>query len=101
MVCPCVIVRKVRGYLLLLLLLLRCAEIRLPANNHGTWSDPGLVHPAPLADPPGSPRPSLMPQVGFFHLFADNVDYVFIDHGCYRSKGKDIYSGNREDLLFR
>lgn len=43
-----------------------------------------------------------MPQVGYYHLYKDGVDYVFIDHPCYHNAGKNIYtSGSRLDLGFR
>ncbi|KAK9816454.1 hypothetical protein WJX72_000502 [[Myrmecia] bisecta] len=40
-------------------------------------------------------------EIGYFHGFIDGVDYVFIDHGCYRGRGQDIYGGNRMDIFFR
>ncbi|GFH26876.1 starch synthase, chloroplastic/amyloplastic [Haematococcus lacustris] len=40
-------------------------------------------------------------EVGFFHAYRDGVDYVFVDHACFNTRGKDIYGGSREELLFR
>lgn len=40
-------------------------------------------------------------QVGYFHGFIDGVDHVFIDHNCYHNLGSDIYSGDRQQILFR
>lgn len=40
-------------------------------------------------------------EVGYFHAFRDGVDYVFIDHGVFTSKGKDIYGGDRSEIQFR
>lgn len=40
-------------------------------------------------------------QVGFFHSYRDGVDYVFVDHPCFHSRGKDIYAGDRLEILFR
>jgi len=41
-------------------------------------------------------------EVGYYHLYKDGVDYVFIDHPCYHNAGKNIYtSGSRLDLGFR
>lgn len=39
--------------------------------------------------------------MGYFHSFKDGVDYVFVDHSCYHSRGKDIYGGDRQDIMFR
>lgn len=39
--------------------------------------------------------------MGFFHSYKDGVDYVFVDHPCFTTKGKDIYSGERLEILFR
>jgi hypothetical protein len=40
-------------------------------------------------------------EVGYFHAYVDGVDYVFVDHPCFHSRGKDIYGGSRLDALFR
>lgn len=39
--------------------------------------------------------------VGFFHAYVDGVDYVFVDHPCFNTRGADLYGGTREDLMFR
>ncbi len=44
------------------------------------------------------PSPS---QVGYFHKYQDGVDYVFVDHSCYHSLGKDIYGGDRQQIQYR
>lgn len=31
----------------------------------------------------------------------DGVDYVFVDHACFNTRGADLYGGTREDLMFR
>jgi len=40
-------------------------------------------------------------EVGFFHAYVDGVDYVFVDHACFNTRGNDLYGGTREDLMFR
>ncbi len=40
-------------------------------------------------------------QVGYFHAFVDGVDYVFVDHPCFHGRGKNIYGGERQEILFR
>lgn len=40
-------------------------------------------------------------EVGFFHCFRDGVDFIFVDHSCFRAWGHDIYGGSRMDILFR
>ncbi len=41
-----------------------------------------------------------MQEISYYHAYIDGVDFVFIDHPCYRV-GKDIYGGGREALMFR
>ncbi len=43
----------------------------------------------------------LLPQVGFYHAYEDGVDYVFVDHSSFNTRGADIYGGGRNDLMFR
>ncbi len=45
--------------------------------------------------------PPARPQVGFFHAYVDGVDYVFVDHPCFNTRGADIYGGDRSELMFR
>ncbi|KAG2499843.1 hypothetical protein HYH03_002134 [Edaphochlamys debaryana] len=40
-------------------------------------------------------------EVGYYHQFVDGVDYVFVDHPAFLSRGKDIYGGDRNEILFR
>lgn len=41
-------------------------------------------------------------EVGYFHCYIDNVDFVFIDHPCYLGKdGSEIYGGSAMDGAFR
>ncbi|KAK3275134.1 hypothetical protein CYMTET_16722 [Cymbomonas tetramitiformis] len=40
-------------------------------------------------------------EVGYFHAFIDNVDYVFVDHSCFHAVADSIYSGDRQSLNFR
>eukprot|EP00798_Chlamydomonas_sp_ICE-L_P002721 gene2721-12594_t len=40
-------------------------------------------------------------EVGYFHAFIDEVDYIFIDHPSFHGREKNIYSGSRSDLQFR
>lgn len=40
-------------------------------------------------------------EVGFFHLYRDGVDYVFIDHSSFHSWGHEIYGGSRQEVTFR
>jgi starch synthase len=40
-------------------------------------------------------------EVGYFHAYVDGVDYVFVDHACFNTRGNDLYGGTRMDLLFR
>ncbi|KXZ56723.1 hypothetical protein GPECTOR_1g651 [Gonium pectorale] len=40
-------------------------------------------------------------EVGYFHAFVDGVDYVFVDHPSFHSQGKNIYGGERAEILFR
>jgi hypothetical protein len=40
-------------------------------------------------------------QVAYWHADVDGVDYVFVDHNCFKMNGGDLYSGSRQDLLFR
>ena len=51
------------------------------------------------------PHPTILPpthaQVGFFHAYKDGVDYVFVDHPCFNTRGQDLYGGSRMDILFR
>jgi len=40
-------------------------------------------------------------EIGYFHLYRDGVDYVFIDHGAYHHVRDGIYAGDRSDAMFR
>jgi len=40
-------------------------------------------------------------EVGFFHAYRNGVDYVFVDHTCFNTRGSDIYGGSQSELLFR
>lgn len=40
-------------------------------------------------------------DVSYFHEYRNGVDFVFIDHPCYRNRGNDLYSGSRLDVAFR
>ncbi|GLC38947.1 Sucrose synthase [Pleodorina starrii] len=40
-------------------------------------------------------------EVGYFHAFVDGVDYIFVDHPAFHSRGKNIYGGERGEILFR
>ncbi len=40
-------------------------------------------------------------QVGYFHAFVDGVDYVFVDHPAFFKLGKNIYGGERGEIMFR
>lgn len=41
-------------------------------------------------------------EVGYFHCYKDNVDFVFVDHASFHGrKGGDIYKGERLELGFR
>ncbi|PNW85413.1 hypothetical protein CHLRE_03g185250v5 [Chlamydomonas reinhardtii] len=40
-------------------------------------------------------------EVGYFHAFVDGVDYVFVDHPTFHGRGKNIYGGERQEILFR
>eukprot|EP00967_Tisochrysis_lutea_P078978 scaffold107863_cov19-Tisochrysis_lutea.AAC.1 len=39
--------------------------------------------------------------VCYWHAEVDGVDYVFVEHSCFRVDGGNLYSGSRQDLLFR
>lgn len=40
-------------------------------------------------------------QVGYFHMFKNGVDTVFIDHPCFHAVKNDIYAGERGEANFR
>jgi len=40
-------------------------------------------------------------EVCYWHAEVDGVDYVFVEHSCFRVDGGNLYSGSRQDLLFR
>lgn len=40
-------------------------------------------------------------QVGYFHMYKDGVDYVFVEHGTFHGKNNAPYSGSRLDIAFR
>lgn len=40
-------------------------------------------------------------EVGYFHEHRDGVDYVLVDHSCYRNRGKELYGGSRFENEFR
>ncbi|ONK75440.1 uncharacterized protein A4U43_C03F16860 [Asparagus officinalis] len=40
-------------------------------------------------------------EVSYFHAYIDGVDFVFIDSPIFRHREKDIYGGNRVDILKR
>lgn len=40
-------------------------------------------------------------EVGYFHAYADGVDYVFVDHGAYHHVRDSIYAGDSSDAMFR
>lgn len=40
-------------------------------------------------------------QIGYFHGYIDGVDYVFVDHPCFRHLGDNIYGGDRMSIAFR
>ena len=40
-------------------------------------------------------------QIGYFHGFIEGVDYVFVDHPCFRHLGENIYGGDRMSIAFR
>ncbi|KAG1671774.1 hypothetical protein FOA52_000151 [Chlamydomonas sp. UWO 241] len=39
-------------------------------------------------------------EIGYFHKYADGVDYVFIDHSSFH-RGRDLYGGDRLELSMR
>ena len=40
-------------------------------------------------------------EVGYFHMYKNDVDYVFVDHVAYHAVAGDIYAGDREEANFR
>jgi starch synthase len=40
-------------------------------------------------------------EVGYFHLFKNGIDTVFIDHPCFHKVAGDIYAGERKEATFR
>ena len=41
-------------------------------------------------------------EIGYFHLYKDGVDFVFVDHSSFQGrKGGDIYKGERLEQAFR
>ena len=40
-------------------------------------------------------------EVGYFHGYIDDVDYIFVDHPIFHGYEANIYGGSREDLLVR
>ncbi|GIL72966.1 hypothetical protein Vretimale_4612 [Volvox reticuliferus] len=40
-------------------------------------------------------------EVGYFHAYVDGVDYIFVDHPSFHNRGKNIYGGERGEILFR
>ncbi|EFJ52150.1 hypothetical protein VOLCADRAFT_103172 [Volvox carteri f. nagariensis] len=40
-------------------------------------------------------------EVGYFHAYVDGVDYIFVDHSSFHNRGKNIYGGERGEILFR
>lgn len=44
--------------------------------------------------------PCCLFQVGYYHAYVDGVDYVFLDHPCFK-RGNDLYGGSRTELMFR
>ena len=40
-------------------------------------------------------------QIGYFHGYIEGVDYVFVDHPCFRHLGDNIYGGDRMSIAFR
>ena len=40
-------------------------------------------------------------EVGYFHMFKDGIDTVFIDHPAYHAVAGDIYAGDRAEANFR
>ncbi|KAJ7516867.1 hypothetical protein O6H91_21G002300 [Diphasiastrum complanatum] len=40
-------------------------------------------------------------EVGYFHVYVDEVDFVFIDSPLFHSWSNQIYGGSREDVLTR
>ena len=40
-------------------------------------------------------------EIGYFHAYADGVDYVFVDHGAYHHVRDSIYAGDRSEAMFR
>jgi hypothetical protein len=40
-------------------------------------------------------------MVGYFHMYRDGVDTVFIDHPCFHAAVDNIYGGDRRQQNFR
>ena len=40
-------------------------------------------------------------EVGYFHMYKNGIDTVFIDHSCFHAVAGDIYAGDRAAANFR